>query len=164
VRVPPGEDLSFGPEIDGYIADLHWADHLTIVYPQWWGTYPAALKAFFDRVFVAGSAFRYTGGRRWEKLLSGRTARIVMTMDSPRFWNRLVYRNASEISIKNAILGYCGIKTLGITRLAQVRGTDQPTREQWLRDLTRLGRQDANRIRPRPMASAKLEREAVAIS
>lgn len=153
VRVAPGQQQSFGPAIDGYIADVLWADHIAIVYPQWWGTYPAALKAFFDRVFVAGSAFRYLGGRRWEKLLSGRTARIVMTMDSPRFWNRLSYRNASEISIKNAILGYCGVKTLGITRLAEVRRTDETTRERWVRDMANLGRHDARRIRPRATSS-----------
>src|SRR5215218_2532586 len=33
-------------EARGLIA---WADHLTFVFPTWWGTMPAALKGFLDR-------------------------------------------------------------------------------------------------------------------
>ena len=79
----------------------------------------------------------------WDRLLAGRTARIVMTMDSPRAWNRLQYRNAAETSLKNAILGYCGIKTVGITRFAEVRHRDAATRERWVAEAARLGGADA---------------------
>lgn len=33
---------------------IRWADHLVFVYPIWWGTMPAVLKGFFDRVFLPG--------------------------------------------------------------------------------------------------------------
>ena len=36
---------------------IAWADHLVFVYPTWWGTMPARLKGFFDRVFTPGFAF-----------------------------------------------------------------------------------------------------------
>lgn len=29
---------------------LQWCDHVTVVYPNWWGTYPAIFKAFLDRL------------------------------------------------------------------------------------------------------------------
>lgn len=145
LRAPRSDaDRPLDPEVGAYVDDVRWADHLVFFYPQWWGTYPAAMKSFIDRVFVAGFAFRYRErGKLWDRLLTGRTARIVMTMDSPRAWNRLVYRNASETSLKNAILGYCGIKTVGIARFAEVRHRDAATRAGWIVDAARFGRVDA---------------------
>jgi NAD(P)H dehydrogenase (quinone) len=145
LRMPrTADDRPLDPVAAAYIDDVRWADHLVFFYPQWWGTYPGALKSFIDRVFLAGFAFRYRAtGRFWDRLLIGRTARIVMTMDSPRAWNRLKYRNASETSLKVATLGYCGIKTVGTTRFAEVRHRDQETRERWVAETARLGRADA---------------------
>lgn len=138
------DDRPLDPAVAAYVADVDWADHIAFFYPQWWGTYPAALKAFIDAVFLSGSAFRYRAtGKLWDKLLTGRTARLVMTMDSPRAWNRLMYRNAAETSLTRAVLGYCGIKTVGVTRLAEVRHRDAATREGWLRQASRLGTKDA---------------------
>lgn len=149
LRMPRSpDDRPLEPAVAGYIADVEWADHIAFFYPQWWGTYPAALKAFIDAVFLSGSAFRYRAqGKLWDKLLIGRTARLVMTMDSPRAWNRVMYRNAAETSLTHAVLGYCGIKTVGVTRLAEVRHRDSATREGWVRRAHRLGAKDAATVR-----------------
>jgi len=137
-------DRPLDPEVAGYLDDVRWADHLVILHPQWWGTVPAALKAFIDRVFLSGAAFRYRERTALsERLLAGRTARIVMTMDSPRFWNRLVYRNAAETSLTRATLGYCGVKTVGVTRFSPVRFSDDGARAGWIARVGRLGEKDA---------------------
>lgn len=151
LRAPRNEnDLPLDPAVARYVETLAWADHVTFIYPQWWGTYPAALKAFVDRVFLANTAFRYRpAGKLWDKLLTGRTARVVMTMDSPNFWNRLVYRNASETSLSRAILGYCGIRTTGTTRFSEVRHRSDAVRAGWLTQMQALGAKDAARIKPR---------------
>ncbi|KQQ93882.1 hypothetical protein ASF62_06765 [Leifsonia sp. Leaf325] len=128
---------------------VRWADHLVFVYPQWWGTYPAVFKAFIDRVFVSGFAFRYGSGHRSEPLLGGRTARVVMTMDSPTAWNRLVYRNASETSLIRATLRYCGIRTVGVTRFAAVRFSTEERRAAWLDQARAIAQTDAARSRRR---------------
>lgn len=145
LRAPRGpEDRQLDEHIAGYVGDVHWADHIVLVYPQWWGTYPAALKAFIDRVILSGSAFRYAPvGRGWEKLLAGRTARLVMTMDSPVWWNRFGYRNASETSLTRAILGYCGVKTIGVSRFSEVRHRSHEVRAAWLAQVRALGEKDA---------------------
>ena len=145
LRAPRSDaDHPLDPDVARYLDDVRWADHLTIVHPQWWGTVPAALKAFIDRVFLSGATFRYRERSSIPvQLLTGRTARVVMTMDSPRFWNRLVYRGAAEASLTRATLGYCGVKTTGITRLSPVRFSDEQARASWLRTVAAHGRKDA---------------------
>src|ERR1039457_4504254 len=57
--------------------DIEWSDPLILVYPTWWGTYPALLKGFLDRVLTPGFAFRHVNHDTWEKLLRGRTADLI---------------------------------------------------------------------------------------
>lgn len=138
------DDLPLDPDVARYLDDLFWADHIAIFHPQWWGTVPAALKAFIDRVFLSNATFRYRERSALsDRLLAGRTARIVMTMDSPRFWNRLVYRGAAEASLSRATLGYCGVRTVGITRFTPVRFSDDTARRGWIERVARHGHADA---------------------
>jgi putative NADPH-quinone reductase len=154
VRAPGGDTSHLDARIAGWTEDLRWAEHVVIFFPQWWGTYPAALKAFLDRVVLSGVAFRYGRGHVSERLLTGTTARVVMTMDSPRLWNALVYRHAAETSLVRATLGYCGVRTVGVTRLAKVRFSTPERRGRWLDAVERLGAKDARlRHAPRRVAT-----------
>jgi NAD(P)H dehydrogenase (quinone) len=145
VRLPRTDaDVPLAPDVAAYVADVEWADHLVFFFPQWWGSYPAALKTWIDRVFLSGFAYRYRPtGRLWDKLLTGRTARIVMTMDSPKIWNAWAYRNAAIRSLRNATLEFCGIRVRGVTRLAEVRHRSDADRERWVRGMASLGATDA---------------------
>lgn len=142
LRARPGAYEHLEPVVAADVGDLHWAEHITIVYPQWWGTYPAVLKSWIDRTFLAGDAFRYLTSPRWSKQLTGRTARLVMTMDSPGFYNLLVYRDAAVTALRSATLGYCGVKTIGVSRLGPIRDSSLERREQWLRAMAALGTTD----------------------
>lgn len=116
------------------------ADHLVLVYPTWWGTYPALLKGFIDRVFLPKFAFKYRDNSPfWDKLLKGKTARLIVTMDSPRWYNWLVYRNAGHISMKKAILEFCGIKPIKVTAFAPIKSSNDPQRNKWLITVEKLG-------------------------
>lgn len=152
LRLPRSDaDLPLPPEVEAYVADVAWADHLAFFFPQWWGSYPAVLKAWIDRVFVAGFAFRYRDrGRLWDKLLTGRSARIVMTMDSPGPWNAWVYRDAPIRSLRNATLEYCGIRVRGVTRLSQVRHHADADRARWIGGMASFGATDASAVVARP--------------
>ena len=145
VRLPRTDaDVPLAPEVAAYVADVDWSDHLVFFFPQWWGSYPAALKTWIDRVFLAGFAYRYRPtGRLWDKLLTGRTARIVMTMDSPKIWNAWVYRNAAIRSLRNATLEFCGIRVRSVTRLAEVRHRSDADRERWIGGMASLAATDA---------------------
>lgn len=146
LRAPGGETGHLEPAVRGFVDDVAWAEHLVFLFPQWWGTYPAVLKAFLDRVMLSGTAFAYGRGHVSTRLLGGRTARIVMTMDSPLAWNRLVYRNAAETSLARATLAFCGIRTIGISRFTPVRFSTAERRAAWLAGAQRLGERDAARL------------------
>ncbi|PKQ27023.1 MAG: NAD(P)H dehydrogenase [Actinobacteria bacterium HGW-Actinobacteria-4] len=145
LRMPREGDAPLDADVARYVADLEWADHVSLFYPQWWGTYPAAFKAYLDAVLLAGFAHRYVGKRGWEKMLRGRTGRVFTTMDSPGWWNLAWYWQAADVSVRHATLWYVGIKVVGIKRFAMVRHTDVATRERWIAATAKLGERDASR-------------------
>ncbi|MFV0634482.1 NAD(P)H-dependent oxidoreductase [Demequina sp.] len=145
-RADRPEDLPLDPAAAAYIDDVDWADHLVFFFPQWWGTYPAAFKAWIDRVLLSGFAFAYRpAGSAWDRLLTGRTARIVMTMDSPGWWSRVLYRDAGVRALRTATLWYCGVRTVGVTRIGSVRHTESAGLERRVGAMARLGTADARR-------------------
>ena len=59
--------------------DIFEADHLVIIHPVWWGSMPAIMKGFFDRIFLPGFFFKkIPNSKRWEKLLLNKSARIII--------------------------------------------------------------------------------------
>lgn len=120
---------------------IQWADHLVIIYPIWWGSMPALLKGFFDRVFLPGYAFKYReNSQHWDRLLKGRSAHVIMTMDTPPWYYRIVYKSPGIHQIKKTILEFCGIKPVKITTLGPIRYASPRKREQWLQQIKKQAR------------------------
>lgn len=119
--------------------DILWAEHLVWVYPIWWGTFPALLKGFLDRVFLPGFAFKYhKTDPFWDKLLKGRTARVITTMDTPGFFYRIMYAYAGHKIMNRQVLGFSGVKT-AFTTFAPIRNSTPLQRQQWLAKVEQLG-------------------------
>jgi putative NADPH-quinone reductase len=117
---------------------IAWAKHLVFVYPIWWGAMPALLKGMFDRVFLPGFAFKYRQNSSfWDKLLSGRSAHAIATMDTPPWYYRLVYRQPGHHQMKRTILEFCGIKPVKITSLGPVRHASEAQRKKWILQIER---------------------------
>lgn len=121
---------------------ITWAEHLVFVYPIWWATMPALLKGFLDRTFLPGFAFKYRDDSPWwDKLLAGRTARMITTMDAPVFYFWLVNWNSGHRAMKKATLEFCGIKPVKVTTFGQVKNSTPEKREKWLEKVRNLGRE-----------------------
>ena len=119
------------------------ADHLVFVYPVWWGGLPSLMKGFFDRLFLPGFAFTFKSptALRWERLLAKRSARLLVTMDTPPWYYRWVYRMPGHNQVKRTILNFCGVKPVLISEFGPVKTSSQETRNKWLRMVTKLGRE-----------------------
>ena len=119
---------------------IQWSNHIVFVYPNWWGAMPALMKGFFDRVFLPGFAFKYRKGSQfWDKLLSGRTAHLIVTMDTPPWYYRWIYHRPGHNEMKRTILGFCGIKVVKISEFALIKSSSQHQREKWIAIASNLG-------------------------
>jgi putative NADPH-quinone reductase len=119
---------------------MAWAEHIVIFFPLWLGDMPAVLKAFFEQALRPGFAIgKATPGRMWKRLLSGRSARLVVTMGMPAFFYRLYYRAHSLKSLKRNILEFCGISPVRTTIIGMIEGANR-ARQGWLAKISILGR------------------------
>lgn len=128
------------PDLEETIGYLKDADHLVFVFPIWWGTFPALLKGFIDRTFLPGITYTPSEGLKWGKLLTGKTGRIITTMDAPVWYNRFYYKSPASNSIKKATLQYCGVTKIGITEFSPVKSSTIQQREKWLEKVEILGK------------------------
>lgn len=118
---------------------LLWADHLVLICPVWWGGMPAKLKGLFDRVLLPGFAFKYQQGQTVpEKLLRGRTAELVLTLDTPVFWYKWWQRQPLYYQLSRTILDFVGFKNQATHYFGPVINADATKREDWLRQVRQL--------------------------
>lgn len=120
--------------------DIAWADHLLIAYPLWLGDMPAILKGFLEQTLRPGFATsKVQKGSLWEKCLSGKSARIIVTMGMPALAYRWFYGAHSLRSLKRNILGFCGVRPVRSTLFGMVEEASDQKRSKWLQEMGRLG-------------------------
>ena len=130
------------PALDQFLENLRWAEHVVIATPMWWGGLPAKLKGLIDRTFLPGKTFdtrTKTAVGFPSPMLDGRTARVIVTSDSPNWLMALCYGNAIFRQIRHQILGFVGIKP---TRFSHFYAASHPKPklvESWLKSVAQLG-------------------------
>lgn len=140
-------DLDFDPVLHhGYTQKQPWepdlrtaaelldaCDHLVIAFPMWWGAEPALVKGFLDRLLLPHFAFRYHDNDDfWDKLLEGRSADALVTMDTPSIFLRFAYGNSIVHRWRKQIFGFCGFKPARFHIFAPVRkGSAEKNWSKW---------------------------------
>lgn len=120
---------------------IQWADHMVWVHPVWWGGLPALMKGFIDRLFLPGMAYQFRKNSVWwDKLLKGKTAHILTTLDQPGWYYRLFFGRPSVNQLRKSILEYCGVKPVKVTYIGIIRNSKDEQRAQWLRKVKELGK------------------------
>jgi NAD(P)H dehydrogenase (quinone) len=160
--LPPGcdvtlmalRDLTFDPNLaHGYRKRTVWepdlmrlaqaldaCDHLAVAFPMWWGAEPATLKGLLDRLFLPGFTFAYhETDKWWDRNMAGRSADVIITMDTPPFFLWLGYGNAIIHRWKKQVLGFVGFKPVRILPLGQVKfGGAERNAAKWTGKVRRL--------------------------
>jgi NAD(P)H dehydrogenase (quinone) len=120
---------------------IQWADHLVWIHPVWWGGLPAITKGFIDRLFLPGFAFQYRENSPfWDKLLKGKSAHIITTLDQPALFYRFYFRRPSVNQLKRSVLQFCGIKPVKVSYIGIVKGSTPEMREKWLKKVEIWGK------------------------
>ncbi len=128
------------PDLLAAQAAIRWAQHLVFIYPTWWGAMPALLKGFFDRAFLPGFAFQTRKGSLFvDGLLAGRTAQLLVTMDTPPWYYRWLFRMPGHQQMRRTILGFCGIRKVKVASIGPVKGASEKARQRWLAQAFRAG-------------------------
>lgn len=121
-------------------AAIAWADHLVFIYPIWLGDMPALLKGFLEQTLRPGFAFDYLDGGEVQMNLTGRSARLVVTMGMPAIAYRWFYGGHSVKSFERSILKSVGIKPVATSLYGMAEATGDVTRDSWLDELHELGK------------------------
>jgi putative NADPH-quinone reductase len=119
---------------------MEWATHVVIFYPLWLGSMPAMLKALLEQMLRPGFAFSTRKLGRWPvKFLSGKTARIVVTMGMPALIYRWYFRAHSLRSLQRNVLKFVGFRRVRSTIIGGAGSMTRAKREAWLRNVRDLG-------------------------
>jgi putative NADPH-quinone reductase len=138
------EKSALEPDLLMMQQQINLADHLVLVYPNWWSTYPALLKGFIDRVFLPGFAFKYhDNSLLWDKLLVGKSARLIVTMDTPNWYYFFINKSPGHNSMKKGILQFSGILPVKISSFAPIKSSTEAKRKKWLQEVEKLGNKQA---------------------
>ena len=118
------------------------ASHVAWFFPTYWASPPAIVRAVVDRLFLPGWAFRYGKGPLPEGLMRGRSARVVLTMDSPRFWYTLSHNRAVHGSFVSGTLRFVGFRPIRTTTIYEMRTLTEAARTRRIAEMASLAARD----------------------
>lgn len=137
------EDFRNG-EVPGAIREaqelIAWANHVVILFPLWLGSMPAMLKGLLEQTLRPGFAFDESARSGFpKKLLSGRSARIIVTMGMPALFYRWYFRAHSLKSLQRNVLRFCGFRPVNACVVGMVESMTTAQRGEWLAKVQELG-------------------------
>ncbi|WNJ97763.1 NAD(P)H-dependent oxidoreductase [Vibrio ruber] len=136
------EITTLEPDLLDFQNKVQWSEHIVIISPVWWGAMPAKFKGAIDRTFLPGFSFKYLEGKSIpQKLLKGRTSQLIITLDTPPLWYKLIYGNPIYKQLKHTILEFCGIKNTSSTYFGPMISASSKHRKNWLDKTARLASQ-----------------------
>ncbi|MEE9381015.1 MAG: NAD(P)H-dependent oxidoreductase [Hyphomonadaceae bacterium] len=147
-------DMQFDPDLqEGYHArktlepcleewreNILWANHLLWAYPYWWGGMPAKMKGVIDRAFLPGFAMEFhEKDLFWDRLLKGRSADVILTSDTPAWYDQIFYGRPGKRAVTNLVLKFAGIKPVRTFQPATVKTAKPAKIAKWMKRAERMG-------------------------
>jgi putative NADPH-quinone reductase len=128
------------PSLEQLISDIEWSEHVVLAAPLWWGGLPAKLKGAIDRTFLPGRTFdtRVKEGTLPKPMLGGRSARIIITSDTPGWYMQLIYRNAIFQQLKKQIFGFVGLKPSRFTHFTGASTAKPENVARWISKVEKI--------------------------
>ncbi len=132
--------IELEPDLVDSIDKIKKADHIVWIFPIWWYSYPALMKGFIDRTFLPGITYEPIKGKPLpKKLLKGKSARLIITADAPKWYDFLIMKRPAINQLKKGTLQFCGINPVKVTYIAPIKNSNSNFREKWLKKISILG-------------------------
>lgn len=127
------------PDLTKVQEDMKWADHFVLIYPLWWAGMPALLKGLWDRLFLPGFAFHFhKDGLGWDKLLKGKTARVIITSKNWPLLERVLFGDFTN-EVSRALLSFAGYK-VKLTEVGRSEHMPESQKARWMKKIGALAR------------------------
>ena len=138
--VLPREEIpkaaSLGSAIQNHCQEIHNADGIIIVHPNWWGMPPAILKGWVDRVIRPGVAYEFLEGDSGEGVPRGRllagTALVFNTSNTTAAREQNDFGDPLQRIWKDCIFGLCGVTKFHRRMFSVVVTSNHLQRTSWL--------------------------------
>ena len=128
------------PDLKDAIDKIKKADHIVWFFPLWWAGLPALMKGFIDRTFLPGITFDFIEGKAAPiGLLKGKTSRIIITTDTPKWYDFIIMKRPVLKQFKKGTLEYCGIGPVKVTYISPIISSTLDARNKWLKKVIKLG-------------------------
>ncbi|UWQ91064.1 NAD(P)H-dependent oxidoreductase [Aliisedimentitalea scapharcae] len=127
------------PDLESFLDSLEWCEHFVMTSPMWWGGLPAKLKGLIDRTFLPGRTFDPRGTGLPKPLLSGRSAHVILTSDSPWWYFRFLLNRPLYWQLKRQILGFVGFKPVKVMHFAQASHPKDKDVDAWMQKVSVMG-------------------------
>ncbi|MBA3789109.1 NAD(P)H-dependent oxidoreductase [Patescibacteria group bacterium] len=127
------------PDLKLVQENMKWCEHFVLLYPLWWSSMPALLKGMWDRMFLPGFAFHMHKNKMgWDKLLKGRTARVIILSKNWPILIRSLFGNFTN-EISRALLGFAGFK-VHLTEIGHSENATPALLTKWEKNIANLAR------------------------
>lgn len=111
-------------------------DYLFFIFPIWWGTMPAILKGFFDKVFLPQWAYKVDSKAIIHGMLNNiKGCTIITTMNGPNIFYSLVLKNPIKQVLIKDTLKLSGINKNKLLQLGNIRNASEAKRKKWLSNI-----------------------------
>lgn len=118
------------------------AQHLVFVFPIWFGAPPALLKGFFEQLLRRGASWSAPEAAM-TSLLTGKSARLIVTMGMPTSIFRFVLGGHGLASLEKGLFLVTGVGPVRRTLLGGAHGPAPERNAKWLARAEALGRRGA---------------------
>ncbi|WP_291857487.1 NAD(P)H-dependent oxidoreductase [Marinilabilia sp.] len=110
------------------------ADIISLVYPLWWGSFPAVLKGYFDRVLTNGFAFKVTPNGA-EGLLKGKKAFLHTSMGNSveEYENKGILKAFRQIHGQE-VFGFVGVEVAGHLFYPRISESSPEMKEKYIEE------------------------------
>ncbi|MDO4587576.1 MAG: NAD(P)H-dependent oxidoreductase [Planctomycetia bacterium] len=125
------------PEIQTAMKEVKESDALIFVHPNWWGTPPAILKGWIDRVLRNGFAYKFSN-KGPVQLLNDKIVRVFSTSNTPKDVEVNVYHDPLQNFWETIVFGLCGAKSFQRRNFESIILSSEEERKQWLNDVEKM--------------------------